>query len=223
MKQIFRSCLVFLAVVSLFVPAMTTIFANSLKGKIKKNVYYSPANNFTVPVPPGMGMKANDAYDKSGVGAVSFHDDFGAQTGIHYMLVPAEVLPSLASTETREANLKQWLHEGAMKTWFLPAIPKARVIHEEMDTFEGMAVLKAMVALPEGSTTTVMDSQGQRRLDSYRGLIIFPKGKYMYMLTTETVTGFMAAQPESQREPGENWAKFVDGVKPFYKSIVFSE
>ena len=223
MKHTSRSCLVFLSAMCIFALVATTIFASSLKGKIKKNVYYSPANNFSVPVPPGMGMRVNDGYDKSGTGAVSFHDDFGRQMGIHYMPVPAEVLPSLTSPDTREAALKGWLREGAMKTWFLPAIPKARVIHEEMDAFEGILALKAMVSLPEGSTTTVMDSRGQRRLDSYRELIIFPKGKYVYMLTTETVTGFMAALPDSQKEPGEDWAKFAEGTKPFYKTIVFTE
>jgi hypothetical protein len=32
-------------------------FAGSLKGKVKSHVYYSPANNFTVPVPSGTFQK----------------------------------------------------------------------------------------------------------------------------------------------------------------------
>ena len=41
----------------LFIALAGGASAASLKGKVKSHVYYSPANNFTVPVPSGTFQK----------------------------------------------------------------------------------------------------------------------------------------------------------------------
>ena len=199
-------------------------FGSSLKGKLKKNVYYSPANNFSVPVPSGlMGMRVNDDFDEPGIGLVSFHDDFGNQQGIHYMVMPAGAQAKLQAQETRDAELSRWLKEFALPVWFLHPFPNSRVIHEASDSFEGMTVLLAKLEIPEGSSTVIFEQGKQRHMDSRRGLVIFTKGRFIYMLTKETVNAFTAAQASKEEDAGDGWKKFAESLKPFYKTIVFTE
>jgi len=194
------------------VVALSTSFAlgASLEGKVKKNVYYSPAGNFSVPLPSDWAGKinVNDSYDKkNGVGAVSFHSDFGMQVGIHYMLLPPEVLTK-EQPDWRDA-LERWLHAFGMQVWFLPVSPKSQVLHEAFISFEGLNALVAEVKIPEGSF--MVNMMTGKRLDSRRGLVIFQKGRYIYMLSTE---GY---------EHKEKWMAFADTLEPFFKSIVFTE
>ena len=201
--------------------------ADSLKGKVKKHVYYSPAKNFTVPIPSGIGMRLNDGFEAGAggvsMGGVSFHDDFGKLMVIQYTMMPDQVMAKLQAPDTREEALKGWLHEGAMPAWYLRASPQSRVIHEEMGTFEGMPVLLAMAFIPQGSTVSVTENGIEKRLDSRRGLVIFQRGKFVYVLSTETMNTFAAAMGNAETEPGEGWQKFADGLKPFFRSIVFTD
>lgn len=44
-------------------------FAGSLQGKVKSHVYYSPASNFMVPIPPGTSQKwsrVEDSFSSDG-------------------------------------------------------------------------------------------------------------------------------------------------------------
>jgi hypothetical protein len=205
------------------------VVAGGTKGKVKNHVYYSPENNFNVPVGRGMfgAMKIDDSYDKSGVGAVSFHDDFGSNTGIHYMRIPPEALAKFDAAAHPDQLLSDWLNNAAMPGWFRHASPDSKVLHETAANFENMEVLLAEVEIPGGSAMVVMDKGGNRRLDSRRGLIIFRRGKYIYMLTDEqqTVIGSMNSKREKtpKEEAPKDWATFADGMKYFYKSITFTD
>jgi hypothetical protein len=217
-----------------FFLAATTLFAGGTKGKVKKGVYYSPEKNFTVPVPKGMGMKIDDSYhEEDGAGAVSFHDDFGSNQGIHYMRIPTEVLPKFDEKAAHPGELlSNWLNDIAMPGWFRPVSPNSRVLHESVEPFENMEVLLAEVEIPGVSTMVEMGQGGGRRLDSQRGLVIFRHGKYIYMLTTEEQSLFgsmFSNKEESTKEespkdgsPG-GWTGFAEGMKRFYKTISFTD
>ncbi len=204
-------------------------FAGSLQGKVKSHVYYSPANNFTVPIPHGTSQKwsrVEDSFSSDGgpggrpVGVVSFPDDAGFLLGIHYTMMPEQAMARLQAPDTREEALKAWLHEGAMPFWYLRASPQSRITREAMSTFEGMPVLLAMVVIPEGSA--VMTTATQKRMDSRLGLIIFPKGQFVYLLSTETVTAMgLASGSTEAAKSDEGWQKFAGGQASFYRSIAF--
>lgn len=224
--QHFWSCLF----LSLSVFFSNAVYAGSA-GKVKHDVYFSPAGNFQVPLPKGIGMKLDDRYDKGeAAGVVSFHDDFGSLDVIHYIRVPAEFLPKLQTPKSKQDLLQDWLPNFAMPHWFLPASPQGKILRKAKGTFEGMPVVFALVDLP-GASTAVITSGGQtRRGDSRRGLVIFLKGNWIYVLATET-TSFLqrATEPaDSEHKPAavkadDKWMSFVEREKAFYRSIVFSE
>lgn len=211
----------------------TAASAAGLDGKHRKGVYSSPARNFTVPVPSGIGMKVSDAYEKDVAGqfgAVSFHDDFGKLLAIHYMSVPAEAVAALAQPEYLDHILQSWLETVAMPTWFLNAAPGSRLTHRDYGSFEDLRALFATVELPGASHLVTMDRTGkQKRLDSTRGLVIFQRGPYIYMLATELrglgelLKSGEETEPPLAADAEGKWLYFVDRLKPFYRSIGFVE
>lgn len=218
------------ALPSIFSLCAGAAFATSLKGKVKNHVYYSPANNFTVAVPSGTvqkRMRVEDNFSSDGgpgglpVGVVSFAGDAGELIGIHFTRMPDKSIARPQSPDTREAALKGWLHEGAMPFWYLRASAQSRIVHEEMGTFEGMPVLLAVVVIPESSA--LLTTATQKRMDSRRGLVIFPRGQYVYLLSTETVTAFGLASGNAQTDSDEDWQKFAGELTAFYRSIVFTD
>ncbi len=232
MKRFCALCLLVWALLFVFVFGADVAFAASLKGKVKSHVYHSPADNFTVPVPSGTfqkWMRAEDNFSSDGgpghlpVGVVSFSDDTGGRIGIQYTRMPDETMAKLQAPDTREAALKAWLHDGAMPFWYLRAFPQSHITHEAMGTFEGMPALLAVVVIPEGSGMLVTATQ--KRMDSRRGLVIFPRGHFVYLLSTETITAFGLAGGGggALSDTDETWQKFASGLTEFYKSIVFQE
>lgn len=224
------SAIVFTLTLVMILPAAA---GAKLHDKVKNGVYNSPAKNFTVPVPEGMGMQVSDGYGKEddlSTGAVSFHDDWGTLVGIHYTHVPPEVEATLAQPEGIKSLLDWWLPDFAMPIWFLSASPESRVLHQEFGSFEGLEVLMAQVEIPGGSSLVVQNSSGTRRLDSVRGLVIFHRGGYIYMLTTE-MKGLQQVLPpgsaektvEAEPERDDQWMRFTETLKPFYQSIEFVE
>ena len=231
-KRIAFSTLIF-ALTLVLVSAASS--AAHLKGRVKHGIYSSPATNFTVPVPSGMGMRINDGYSKeadSEFGAVSFHDDWGTLVAIHYDSVPPEAIPILAQPGQVEATLGSWLEMVAMPTWFLNASPESRILHQSAGSFEGMEVIVAQVKIPGGSSMVTLDAAGEHRLDSTRGLVIFHHGRFIYMLGTELtglhqILGSGPAQKtdatENAADSGDEWMKFVNTLRPLYQSIKFLE
>jgi len=198
----------------------TILLAGETKGKVKKHVYYSPEKNFTVPVPSGINMRVEDRYDAGGAGAVSFRDDFGTQQGVYYMRIPVEVAAKFDEAAHPGELLSRWLNHMAMPGFF----PNSRLAHETAAPFESMEVVLAEVEIPSGSTMVVTDRSGTRRLDSTRGLVIFRRGTYVYMLDVEeTSASSETNKTEKKDEPAEDWTKFADRIKPFYESISFTD
>ena len=220
-------CIVLLALAS------AVAHTASLKGKIKKGVYNSPAGNFTVPLPRGLGMHVSDGYlkEKDGyTGAVSFHDDFGGLVGIHYMSFVPDVTAALAKPGALEPGLKSWLETVAMPTWFVNAAPDSHLTHEAFGTFDGAGAMFAQVEIPGGSHLVTIDPGGKsKKLDSTRGLVVFNRGRHIYMLTTElrglsdVLKSDDDKKPETAGEADDKWMRYVDGLKGFYQSITFQE
>jgi len=229
-RHVATRILLCLAVLSLL---WTVASAARVKGKVKKGVYNSPARNFTVPVPQGLGMRVSDGFDRDELGytgAVSFHDDFGSLRAIHYMSLPPDAVAALARPDALEPGLKSWLETVAMPHWFVSAAPGSHLTHEGFGTFEGLGAFFAVVVIPGGSPLVAMDPAGKsKRLDSTRGLVIFPRGRDLYMLATELKGLADHFGPnkgkESQPTAGmeAEWLHYVEGMKPFYRSITFLE
>lgn len=193
------------------------------KGKVQKSVYHSPANNFSVPVP--RGFKISDAHWRE-YGAVSFHDDFGGLKGIHYAAAPTSVPATAQEAQGKGELFSTWLHNFVLSTWFKTASPDSRILAEVNGTFEEMPVLFALIDAPGAHSlevVTIQDGKMQRkREDSRRVAVIFLKDRYIYMLTTETVT-LGLFETTARAEPNEDWMRRGDELKPFYHSIAFRQ
>ncbi len=204
-----RSAMAILLAVALATPAA----AARLHGRVKQGVYHSPAKNFTVPVPKG--MRISDDFRKDVMaGAVSFHSVWGSLSSIHYANIPMEAQAMFAEPGRTEALLVAWLSNYAMPAWFLHASPQSRVIRQSPASFEGHSVLVAAVEIPGSHHAAwVRDASGAlRQSDSIRGLVIFNHGAYVYMLATEI----------GNQATDDAWMQFVESLKPFYQSILFT-
>jgi hypothetical protein len=197
---------------------------DSLKGKVKKKVYHSPAKNFTVRVPP-RGIygkpKIYDHYGKElGVGGVSFADDAGNLQAILYMTMPDHMVSPF---QNGGANaLKDWFHKAAMPAWFLPVSPNSRVLEEVASSFKGTDAYIALVEIPQGSPA--MDLKTGKRFDSTRGLIMFVRGHSVYILATETYGPQLQIWNPPVKDPpvkDENWLGFTERLESFYETIKF--
>jgi hypothetical protein len=206
----------FLIVLATILAFSTSIASgSSTKGKVKAKTYYSPAQNFSVPVPEFAQLKLAegqvvDDFDKSKSGFVSFYNLFGAYLAIHYMPIASETVSLLQQPESREKALAGWLQESAMPTWFLRASPNSKIVRQAMTKFEDMGALTALVEIPEGSVLQNMATR--KRLDSSKAVVVFPKNGYMYILAGE-IGGSHASE--------EEWLKEIEQLKPFFRSISF--
>ncbi|HEX6901638.1 MAG TPA: hypothetical protein VF789_18060 [Thermoanaerobaculia bacterium] len=193
------------------------------KGKIKKGTYTSPAGNFSVPLPDGLGLRVNDGYDpKEGIGAVSFHDDFGNQKGIHFMRIPADVTKVFEDPATRKQALEGFLEQAALPTWFLPVAKDTQILHQELFPLDGADAFIGLVSIPGGGTVSlsVPGSKEMKRADSTRGVLILYHGGYVYLLTTEVGGGaFSFAGRVPSRETQIATAR--ETLPKFYATIRF--
>jgi len=179
-------------------------FANAgTKETVSGDTYQSPLANFTVPLPSWQGLQISDKSD-SDSGRVTFFADLGQLRAVTYLRNPADS-ESVFKGEERDTAYK-----GFLKVYIWPSLygraPKgAQIVHEEfVGDGDGRAYF-AVVNIPEGSTLT--DVKVNKRRDSVRGLIIFEKRGFMYMVEQEmnsissavTATALTSGQLESLR------------------------
>lgn len=217
--------------VALLLIALTAVFptapasAASLKGKVKKGVYESPAKNFRVPVPAGLGMRVNDGFQRAGpeagdVGAVSFHDDLGALRMITYMSL--DRVPAFPDSATECRTLEAFIRDVAMPTWFVPASQESKILEIAPASFEGKRAVLALVSLPGASP--LVDAKTGKRMDSTRGLITFYHGRWVFLLGTETKALWSAVADSTKPAPPDDaWTRFTGGLAAFFRTIVFTE
>lgn len=163
------------------------------RGRVSGGTYTSPLGNFTVPVPQGIGTRTQDQFDGYS-GIVSFHDDFGSLKSIFYLRLGEAALKIQNDPEKQRANLKRFLSDYAIPELFRPASPRANVLHGEHIKAGDHNAYFAIVDLPEGST--MFDAKAKKRHDTKRGVLIFVRGAFIYMLSTGENPGvFDLTQP----------------------------
>lgn len=192
-----RSRALTLALLCLFVLEIATA-----AGKIADGVYFSPLNNFTVPVPNWRGLKIQDHND-SDFAIVSFLDrgDFPAPlwSVVSLRLTP-EQEPILNDPSKRDSTYRSFLTGFAMPHLFQNVAPKTTIVHEEfLDQTDGRFYF-AVVNIPEGHTA-LHDGQKGKQADSVSGLLIFYNKGFMYMVRSEMKTVFNANLNPSSLSP----------------------
>jgi len=143
--------------------------------------YLSPIDNFSVPVPKGIGQRLQDENDKNG-GSVSFHDDFGSLRSIFYIRLSPATLKIQNDSEKQRANLKSFLGDYAMRWLIRPISPDASILHEGHLNMGNDNAYFALISIPSGST--LFDAKADKRHDTKRGVLIFVKNKFLYMLSS---------------------------------------
>lgn len=187
MKQIHR--LFMFVLLSLIAAGCATT-----KGTVSGGMYQSPLNNFSVTLPNWGGLRIQDQNDNEG-GRVSFHDDFGNLLAITYLRLPANSESTFKDNDKRDAAYSSFLKTYAVPSLFNRASQGARIVHEEfMGEGENRAYF-AVVSLPEGSA--LVDLKQNKRFDSVRGVFIFDKRGFMYMIESEMNNVFSKVNPSS--------------------------
>jgi len=164
------------------------------KGAVSGGRYQSPLNNFTIALPNWVGLKIQDQNDNDG-GRVSFHDDFGNLWAITYLRLPANSETTFKENEKRDTAYSSFLKTYALPSLFSRAPQGARIVREEFLGEGENRVYFAVVSLPEGSV--LLDLKQNKRFDSVRGLIIFDKHGFIYMVENEMNNVFSKVDPSS--------------------------
>lgn len=148
-------------------------------GAAHAEVYTSPLDNFSVPVPKGIGQRVQPQNDNDG-GIVAFHDDFGGYRSIFYLRLSPRSIELQKDPDAHRANLEKFFNEYAMTWLFKPASPTASVLHSEHTRFGEESAYFAVVNLPEGST--MFDVKAKKRHNTKRGMMVFTRGRFIYMV-----------------------------------------
>lgn len=158
---------------------------SSLKGEIANDRYTAPNGAFSFAVPNyAFETMANEEYDEeANAGAISFHGASGGLRSVHYAQVPDDMATVLRDSAGKKQGYSSWLHGVAMPFIFEPVSNQCRILHEEFSSIGGDMALFAIVIIPEGAT--IIDLKTGKRLDSNRGLLIFFKAGYLYMLSSQ--------------------------------------
>jgi len=153
--------------------------------------YISPLKNFTVSIPQWNGLQIQDGHDKNG-GRVSFHDDFGNLQSITYLRLPQKLIAKMLNNPAlRDKSYSGFLHNFAMPNLYRPASPESKVIHEEFIGLGDKRAYFAVVQIPEASI--MVDVKNNKRMDSVRGVLVFEKRGFVYMLGDEMNSVFNQA------------------------------
>lgn len=151
------------------------------RGQISDGRYFSPLGNFSVPIPGGIGLRVQDEGATDG-GGVAFHDDFGNLKSIFYLQLSPETLRTQNDPIKQRAILVSFLDDFAMPNLFKPVSPGANILHREHLSVGDYNAYFAIVEIPGGST--MFDVRANKGFDTKRGLLIFVKGGFMYMLSS---------------------------------------
>ena len=172
--------------------------------------FQSPLKNFTVPVPKlGSGLSRTVVRKKNSKdeGTVSFIGDTGTVLRIDYTRLPPGT-PALTGEE-QQAGLERWL-KGLVES-----NANSVIVVRKPYVLDDIPMLLAVVSFPGGSPA-IGGAKG-KHLDSTRGLLLFVRGGFLYVLFDDLVD---VARRES---PGvEELTKRAErSVPEFYRSITF--
>ncbi len=187
MKQIRRLCMLML--LSLVVAGCATT-----KGSISGGKYQSPLNNFTVALPNWTNLKIRDQNDDNS-GSVAFHDDLGNLSAITYLRLPADSDATFKDHEKRYAAYRDYFNNVAVPAFSSRAAKGMRTVREELLDDGKNKVYFALIDLPEGST--LADSKKNQRFDAIKGLLIFDRNGFIYMVENEMSSVFGRVDPST--------------------------
>ena len=159
-------------------------------GKVSNGVYFSPLNNFTIPVPNWRSLKIQDRNDDD-FSIVSFLDRadlFPAPLqSIVTLRLTAEVEPVFLDPSKRDAALEGFLTGFAMPHLFQNVAPRTTIVHREFLDEGDRRFHFAVVNIPEGHTFLHNPKKGKQD-DSVSGLLIFHNKGFMYLVRVEMKT-----------------------------------
>jgi hypothetical protein len=145
-------------------------------------VYRSKSGGFTCKVPsllrPGAKM-LEDSTDSAS--SVEFMDDYGTLLRVESMKFPADRPEILSPQNPQRVDLL--FDRSIMPNMFRAASPAASVGWREHLNAAGTDALFVVVNIPRGSTLVEQDTAtSAHRLDSTRGVLMFMKDPYFYIL-----------------------------------------
>ena len=149
------------------------------QAQAERQTYTSPLGNFSVKDPGGVGLRIQQENDDDG-GIIAFHDDFGNYRSIFYLRLSPRSLELQNNPEAHRDNLEKFFREYAMTWLFQPASPTASVTYQEHSEFGEESAFFAIVDLPGAST--MFNLKTQRPYDTKRGMLVFTRGQFIYML-----------------------------------------
>lgn len=187
MKQSYRLCTLLL--LSLFVAGCATT-----KGTVGGGKYQSPLNNFTVALPSWTNLKIRDQNDDNS-GSVSFHDDLGNLSAITYSRLPADAAATFKDHEKRYAAYRDYFNNVAVPAFSSRAAKGMRTVREELLDDGKNKVYFALIDLPEGSA--LADPKKNRRFDAIKGVLIFDRNGFIYMVENEMSSVFGRVDPST--------------------------
>ena len=177
-------------------------------------VFKSPLKNFTVLVPDFVfGTKVVKQSDKNGGGLVLFWGKDGEWQRIDYFKIP-EHSPVPADSTERYAYfhklLDALLHDH-----------DARILTERGETLDGIMMLNALIVFTAESHLSVShNGQPAKRLDSTRGILVFARETFIYILQDEV--GAPIFNQGDEVPTTEQLGRRSDEYLPkFYRSITF--
>ncbi|AFZ59442.1 hypothetical protein H6G54_07745 [Anabaena cylindrica FACHB-243] len=147
-----------------------------------QQIYKSPLDNFTVPIPvnPEQGGKI-----QSQEGIVGFSDDIGTLLRIDYYPLPPEYLE-----EMKFQGQEKYFHSIIIEK-YVPQAIFANVQGSEIKYAEYLEDILngyyyVLVDMPKGSTISKQGNNGSAiRLDAYRGLLAFISGEFLYIVSSQ--------------------------------------
>lgn len=172
--------------------------------------FVSPMKNFSVVVPNlTFGTRVDKQRDKEG-GMVSFTGGVGDLCRIDYRRLPADF--KVPDDDVTRMDFYRSMLEPLLQG------NRSSLLSEHSATLGGQPALFAVVSFPGGSH--LMDMKTNRRLDSVRGIAVFARGSFVYLLHTELAAS--AFNPASGPPSAEELGRRAETELPaFYATITF--
>lgn len=151
------------------------------------SVYHSMNGGYTCRVPPLIRPGATEKEGAAGDNDfVSFMDDYGTLLRIESERVAPEDWGILTGPKQQELLAKLFDHELMPRLFFVVSPNTTVLRRDEVDTAAGKAFF-AVVNIPGGSTLMESGSSNWawHRLDSMRGVLIFPKQNFLYIVMNQ--------------------------------------
>lgn len=178
-----------LALLSLVIAGCATT-----KGTISGGKYQSPLNNFSVALPNWINLKIRDQNDANG-GSVSFHDDLGNLWAITYLRLSAGSDAAFIDNEKRYVAYRDYFNSIAVPAFSNRTSKGIRTVREEFLGEGKNKIYFALIDLPEGSV--LIDPKKHQQFDAIKGLLIFDRNGFIYMVENEMSSVFGRVDPST--------------------------